>query len=347
MTFTEQEQEKFCSKIIKRRDIRNYVVVLCEGNPTFENLYNPQQISKLERIPDANFWKSTIPKWWNRKQPKFIPCGGRSSVLSVYAQLREIHNSDPENSYLNPEKLFALVDLDLQPCPLLDFCDQYPDIEDLYYATYQNYQVCKEAIWDSHILVTGWSHKESYFLEPDLISHLQAESEYTLYWDQDTLLANDIYKQIAKDLPIDNDYLKNGDLKKYFNRAFKRISSCFKNPVSNPDKLSEMWLESFNQCMSINDLTTKRKLIDCLLTIGKAKPYWENKMDKKITITHQYQVSNEQALRDSLILAIGKFYGDRTPHPSEAEISNIPYHIPHWVYALWECEQQSRQKIEL
>ena len=50
MTFTEQEQEKFCSKIIRRRDILNYVVVLCEGNPTFENLYNPQQISKLRQF---------------------------------------------------------------------------------------------------------------------------------------------------------------------------------------------------------------------------------------------------------------------------------------------------------
>jgi len=344
MTFTKQEQEIFCSKIIKRRDVLNYIVVLCEGNPTFENLYNPQQISKLERIPDANFWKSTIPKWWNQKQPKFIPCGGRSSVLSVYAQLRDLHNSDPANSYLNPEKLFALVDLDLQPCPLSDFCDQYPDIEDLYYATYKNYQVCKEAIWDSHILVTGWSHKESYFLEPDLLCHLQSESEYTLYWDQDTLVADDIYKQIAKDLPIDNEYLKNGDLKKYFNRAFKRISSCFENLANNPDELSEMWLESFNQCPPISVSTAKRKLIDCLLTIGKAKPYWENKMDKKITITHQYQVSSEQALRDSLILEIGKFYGDRTPYPPETEILDIPYHIPHWVYALWECEQQSRQE---
>ncbi|MGK7933854.1 MAG: ornithine acetyltransferase [Microcystaceae cyanobacterium] len=202
--------EKFCKKVLNCRKIKDKLVILCEGNRDYLNIHTPQQISQLEKGEDANFWRNTIPRWWRNQLPVFIPCGGRSDVLRIRQRLIELHYEDPENSYLSPDKLYALIDLDVQSANL-DHCSTlYQTTEDLYHAIYQSDKIDTNSIQESHIIITGWIHKEAYFLEPDLEDYLQQpDSNFNLYYQDQPLefdkLYQDMIDQIINDKDIENN----------------------------------------------------------------------------------------------------------------------------------------------
>lgn len=101
---------KFCENLLRKyRAIKNRIVILCEGDRNYLKVKTPQQYRQLDEYQDAAFWKETIPRWWRERKPVFIPCGGRSQVLTVRKILLDLHYEDEDNSYLCPEKLFVLI----------------------------------------------------------------------------------------------------------------------------------------------------------------------------------------------------------------------------------------------
>ncbi len=65
-------------------------------------------------MPDSNFYNACVPHWWSQYRPQFFNCGDRKDVIDTYFALSELHAKDSTNSYLEPNRLFALVDLDIQ-----------------------------------------------------------------------------------------------------------------------------------------------------------------------------------------------------------------------------------------
>jgi hypothetical protein len=102
-----------CQNILESRRVLGKIVILCEGDiQSFEEHRSPQSYRQMEKLPDANFYTTCIPKDWTQNRPVFFTCGGRGNVLQTYSKLLDLHTSNPSNSYLNPEKLFAIVDCD-------------------------------------------------------------------------------------------------------------------------------------------------------------------------------------------------------------------------------------------
>ncbi|WP_228060573.1 MULTISPECIES: hypothetical protein [unclassified Coleofasciculus] len=115
MSLSSEQLEQHCKTILQSRRIRNKIVVLCEGDiPKIQGRPSPQSYGRMEEMPDANFYKACVPKGWTQYRPQFFNCGDRKDVIDSYFSLLDLHNQNKDNSYLNPDKLFAVVDLDLQ-----------------------------------------------------------------------------------------------------------------------------------------------------------------------------------------------------------------------------------------
>jgi hypothetical protein len=115
MSLNPEELAEHCSLILKSSRIRNKIVVLCEGDiRQMEDRPSPQTYKKMEQMSDANFYKACVPRDWRNSRPEFFTCGDRDDVINTYFALHEYHQADPVNSFLSPDKLFALIDLDLQ-----------------------------------------------------------------------------------------------------------------------------------------------------------------------------------------------------------------------------------------
>ena len=135
------EQEALVTAILALPRIRNRLVVLCEGDLIpleSRGARSPQMNGRLDQMPDSNFYKGCVPRdWHSHRLPQFFNCGGRSQVLYVYSRLIERHQMNPNSTYLTPEKLYALVDLDIQG-------DRMPEgypwqtSEDVHTALYQD-----------------------------------------------------------------------------------------------------------------------------------------------------------------------------------------------------------------
>ena len=126
----------------------------------------------MEKLPDANFYKACVPRWWKNYRPQFFNCGDRKDVIDTYFKLLELHKEFPNNSFLTPDKLFAIVDLDLQ---LHKINEKYPfqDTDEIFYSLYEHAGVKEKDISQNRIWVTGLIHKEAYFLLPEIQDILQ------------------------------------------------------------------------------------------------------------------------------------------------------------------------------
>ncbi|EAZ90493.1 hypothetical protein [Crocosphaera chwakensis] len=326
MSEVEQADQEFCSKILKYTRIIDNLVILCEGLRGYLNIHSPEQIGELEYLPDANFWKQTIPySSWRNKKPIFIPCGSRSDVIRIYPKLIELHNDDPDNSYLSPEKLFILIDLDIQCQDISNICPHYQTTEELYHAIYENNPINTNVIDKSKIIITGWIHKEAYFLEPDLQDYLQQELPLTkITYKNNPLSLEEIYKDMIEDINSDADIDQNLD------NVLKRIEKFLSIPI--PDKNSLI-----NECTKLKHNSTitpeeKRKLIEVILKTVKAKPYWE----EQIIIEDDY-LSKDKA-EDNVLLAISRFYANSCNLSNQS--NSTLYHIPQWVNFLYAKNEE-------
>ena len=312
MSMSPEQREDFCRKILLLRRIKGCIVVLCEGDVSYIEVHTPQQMRKLESLPDANFWRATIPQWWRDKRPVFIPCGDRNSVLQTFRSLKEIHKQDRDNSYLSPEKLFALVDLDIQSADLSEISACFQNTEELYHHMYENSIVNRNIIMDEHIIVTGWIHKEAYFLAPDLQS-LFDNSEYQLTFYGEKLQLDTVYEEMAANIPEEVDIIK------HYSVVQTRIKKLMGWETENPRQLAELYMDEFGN--TANSYAEKRKLTESLLTIKKAKSCWY-----KIRIAHPHKESPEDSLRDALVLQIGDFWAKKCKEKQDGE--PFYYHIP-------------------
>ena len=329
MNDIEVKDPEFCQIILKHRRIKNNLVILCEGTREYLNVHTPQQIKRLDDFPDANFWKQTIPMEWKSKKPVFIPCDSRSDILRIYPQLIDLHNNDPDNSYLSLHKLFILIDLDIQCQDISNICPHYQTTEELYHAIYENNPIDTNIIDQSKIIITGWIHKEAYFLEPDLQDYLQNELPLTkITYKNNPLSLETIYQDMIQDINDNPDINHRDNINNVLQRIEKFLS------MSIPDKNSLI-----NECEKLNQNSTitpqeKRKLIEVILKIVKAKPYWED----EITIEDDYLSENKA--EDNVLLAIARFYANSC-NLSDQSNSTV-YHIPQWVNFLYTKHKELR-----
>ncbi len=158
------------SAILRSPRIKGKIVVLCEGeyaaSPDRDVAPSPQTYRRHERLPDASFYRNCIPRsWHNHKIPCFFNCGDRVSVLRTFDELGKRHAADPDESFLDPDKLYAMVDLDVQASPLPN---GYPesDTEALHESLYEKCRLKSQLAPRHRIWVTAMIHKEAYFFLP-------------------------------------------------------------------------------------------------------------------------------------------------------------------------------------
>jgi hypothetical protein len=314
MSLRAEELEQHCQQILNDRRIKNKIVVLCEGEiKDVEGRRSPQAYKRMEQMPDANFYKKCVPKSWkNKLLPQFFNCGDRKDVVDTYCKLRQLN--DTQESYLNIEKLFALVDLDIQLHKINNY--DYSDTEQIFNALYKKTQIVEQAASQHFIWVTGLIHKEAYFITPEIQSVFNASLLDPQYENSSILLKN-LYLKICHE--ITNDV----DLKNNYTQIVNRIDYCEKLDCCDIDKFQFSWRDEFNQAIQAKDNQRIRELVFLLLTIRKAKKYW-NQIDPPNDWT-----SETERFREQLSIEIGEFY-------STQDWSNTDNHIPFFFKTLYE-----------
>ncbi|MCL1472740.1 hypothetical protein [Argonema antarcticum] len=313
MSLNPEQLKQHCDNIILSRRIKNKIVVLCEGERGIKDTkdrLSPQSYARMEQMPDANFYKACVPRWWSQYKPEFFNCGDRKDVIDTYFNLLEIHTQDNNNSYLIPEKLFAIVDLDLQ----LQKIDNYTfsDTEAIFCDLYGQCKVNEINANNHRIWVTGLVHKEAYFLIPDLQEVFDNIFASPLY-NSNSLVLENIYLTMA-DAIVDDVDLKNN-----LPTIANRINYLSSLDCSDTDKLRDSWKAEFDNTQ--NDIE-KNELILALLTIKKAKDYWN-----KIHPPTDYS-SPAERFREQLLLEIGQFYSHNS--------SDSRYHISFFLATLYK-----------
>lgn len=311
MSLSPEQLERHCEEILQSRRILNKIVVLCEGDiQKIQGRLSPQSYKRMEQMPDANFYNACVPQGWSQYRPQFFNCGDRKDVIDTYCTLLKLHNKDSASSYLDPNKLFALVDLDLQRQTIDSY--SFTDTEAIFYDLYENFKVKNENTAPHRIWVTGLIHKEAYFLIPELQSIFDNFSIPPSY-NGNSLIIQDIYMSLANEISTDLD-LQNNLVK-----ALARISCCSGLDCSEIGKLQDSWKAQFQK--ALHD-TRKDELAFALLTIKKAKNYWN-----RVHPPSDWPSSPER-FREQLLLEIGRFYSEHSNDPK--------YHIPFFLKTLYK-----------
>ncbi len=269
--------DQFCQDIVVSPSIRGRVVVLCEGDRSNNDKPTPSSYRKMEKLQDAAFYKACIPhNWPSAQRPIFINAGSRAEVLDTYKNLLAIHQGNLEASYLQPDRLFAIVDIDLQSQNLADddFSYHFSDIDEAFRNLYSGLRVNEINASKHRIWFTGLIHKEAYFLDPqlqhffdDVVSQHNTFSGKCYFADR-VLNLDEIYQTIAQETTTDQD------LSFHWHRAAARIQRhCDTLDVAQPKAFQESWLEHWQQHKDNQNI--REKLAYTLLAVRKAKPYWQ------------------------------------------------------------------------
>lgn len=309
MSFSRAELEAHCDEIIKDPAIRNRVIVLCEGDTTpFKPTANAARIKAFaQTTQDSAFYYQAIPDWWRttrRPEPSFYVCGTQDNVLNAYSYLADKHQANqPNESYLNVNKLFAFIDIDLanKKIPKSDY--PFKKLWDIYNDLYQQGKVNNSQ--NHRIWVTGLLHKEAYFLIPELQNLLSQHHSINL---------PDIYQTML------NDMGKHQDVHENFTHAKTRINH---HPLGN-----SLSIEAFQQNWQNHQATETDKdaLAYILLTLAKAKPVWNGIKSPNGTETSAKADINKN-YRDELCLKIAKdFYAKQS--------RNSDHHLPQFFHRL-------------
>lgn len=257
--------------ILRSRRIRDRLVILCEGDHVLDgdtdSAPSPLTYGRLEHTPDSNFYKACVPRdWHNSRLPQFFNCGGRADVIHTFEDLLGAHElTESGESYLNPDKLYALVDVDLQPGALPG---GYPwaTTEDVHAALYRD-GVVHEVPEDRHrIWVTALVHKEAFFVLPSaetcwaegLVPHFKGAP----------LDLRQFHVEIARRMESD------ADLAQQIEKVRGRLGRFGVGPRLNAScgrVLHESWTALANETSAAE----YEVLVRALLTLAKVKPVWE------------------------------------------------------------------------
>jgi hypothetical protein len=299
MSFTDDELTQHCQYILGERRIKNKIVILCEGNVCDrQERPSPQSYGRMEELPDANFYKACVPTYWRERIPQFFNCGDRHDTLSTYFKLLELHDREPELSYLSPELLFAVVDIDLHAAKIPDKEYGFVETEEIFHDLYRDLKIQVDRLPQHRIWVTGLKHKEAYFINPDL-QPIFDDYDIPIDYREKQIDLHSVYRDIIHDLEED------GDLCQHFAKAVRRISHCEGLNLQDPKSLAESWRKS-----SYSPEGVETELIFALLAIAKSKPYWKKVM-----------VSSRQ--REDLSIQIARrFYAKQTGESCDR------YHLP-------------------
>jgi len=290
MSLTAEELDNHVKNIMGVRSIKNKAVILCEGDISEVKNFrkNPSKYRSLEKFPDANFYKACLPTSMKRypvPSPVFFNCGDRGNVIKAYVKLKELHAETRNDSYLDINKLFVIIDLDIQPAKIDHY--KFQNTEEIFNDLYHELEINSNQI-DSHtIFTTGLIHKEAYFLLPCLEPIF--DRDYHLYKNE-KLDFNQIYSDIIEEITEDRDLEQNFDL------ACHRIDFSWIN-CSNINELKKYFQEKFN-------CDWDDKLIKTLFLIRKVKPYWENIH----TIESETKAHLSEKEIERLSLNIARFY---------------------------------------
>lgn len=297
MSLSPEELQLHCEAIITLAKLTHRIVILCEGNINDikgrVHLYR-----RLEIFPDANFYKACIPEWWIEKRPTFVPCGDRTDVLNSYFALKNLN--------FNEGKLFAIIDLDLQPAKVLE---NYPveNTEQLFNTLYQENKPHTDNIKQHPIFITGLIYKEAYFFVPDL-KEIFDNYPLAILFDDLPFELNAVYEKMGVSFGMDKN------LNKHFSIAQQRIAYLTQLDLTNITTLQASWQTTFNSA----ETEEKNALVYALLSIHQIKDYWQLiKSDSELS---------ETRFKEQLTLSIGNFYAKQ---PRES-----PHHIPSFFNAL-------------
>ena len=315
MSLNRKQLQKHCETILLSPRIKNKIVVLCEGKiPDIQGIKSVQSYKAMKETPDASFYMACIPRWWRQKRPEFFNCGNRKDVIDTYFTLLILHQQDSTNSYLDPDRLFAIIDLDLQAEAIYNYI--FTDTEAIFRNLYAKSEVQEQNAAQHRIWITGLIHKEAYFLTPELQSLFDDYPNSPIYQENLASLTN-IYSDMADGISNDRDLQNN------LQRAFDRINHCSGLDCTELDvgKFQDSWKHKFQ---NTTDTTQKHELIVALLTIKKAKKYWH-----KIKRPGDWSCDEQQVFREQLSLEIGRFYSQQG--------SDVKCHIPFFFKTLYEC----------
>lgn len=315
MSLSKEDLESHCRQILGDRRIQNKIVVLCEGKiKDIKGRRSPQAYKRMEQMPDANFYKKCVPKSWiDKPRPQFFNCGDRKDVINTYFQLLELHDLEPELSYLNKTKLFALVDLDIQLQKIENYT--FSNTEEIFHNLYKKTKVISdisEKIEQHRIQTTGLIHKEAYFIAPCVREVFDRSFLYPQYKNNSVSL-EDIYLKICAETTNDRDF------KNSFDRVVKRVDYCQQIDCCDIEKFKQTWKQEFTKSSSNR---RKKELIFVLLTVRKAKKYWNQIEPDSSNI-------NTERFREQLSLEIGEAY-------SRLDWSNPEHHLAFFFKSLYE-----------
>ncbi|MBD2444169.1 hypothetical protein H6G25_13440 [Dolichospermum sp. FACHB-1091] len=323
---------KHCKAILTSPKInKSKIVVLCEGqgsildNPIFDRK-TVANYGKMEQWHDAYFYKRCFPRVRTGYIPEFFNCKGRSDVIQTYFKLLELHEEDSQKSEdtresrLNPNKLFAILDIDIQSQDIKKYDSSntydFSNTEEIFSNLYHQGQVNEENARNHRIWVTGLIHKEAYFIIPELQEVFDNYINVPIYNGQQVIL-EDIY------MTMTNAIINSNDLKDNFSTVSNRINHCSGLDCTDLEKLRDSWKEQFENSP---DETHKNELIYALLMLKKVKDnktqehYWEDiKPPSDWTNT-------EEVFRDELLRQIAKFYSEQSNYTK--------YHIPAFMQVL-------------
>lgn len=311
--------DQHCENIYRSRSIKNKIIVLCEGDISrVAGSASPQSYRQLQKYPDANFYQRCIPKTWLGKRPEFFNCGSCTQVIKTYFRLLELHqNQSIADSCLDVNKLFAIVDVDIQKITL-DETYPFQDTDAIFCNLYQNARVNPEHASKHKIWVTGLVHKEAYFVVPEL-QKIFDNHPIKLQFAGEPLDLKKLSLQMAKDMSKLNDLIQHFDAIKHRIAYFSAI------PSNHLAEWQQTWLDLFSKA----DADAQNQLIYLLFTIMKAKDYWEKKL-----IPVEVDTSQER-VREQLMLKIADFYAE-TPATEH-------FHIPYFLKIIYDITYHSAQ----
>jgi hypothetical protein len=315
MSFTELELYIHCDEIITDPAIRNRIVILCEGDTKpFKSTERAKSIKEVaEETQDSAFYYRAVPEWWKttrKLEPSFYVCGTQGNVIKAYFYLKQKHQQQPQNSYLNSNKLFALLDIDLQKTKLPNDYS-FKNLEEVYNDLYLNGKVNPDTANNHKIWVTGLLHKEAYFLIPEIKELFNNHQPEPFFYNQ-PIKFEDIY------LAILNTMSNHTDIENNFNKAMKRIAYCgLFNQYKTIVDFQKAWQNGFDNSKTEEE---KINLFYILLTVAKSKSVWEEIKPNAVDI----DIKN---YRDELCFKIAHEFYAKQPRES-------PHHIPSFFNAL-------------
>ncbi len=302
--------------ILKLRRIRGKMVILCEGERTASDLRtprSPQMYARQGQMPDASFYAGCIPRaWQNHRIPIFFNCGGRADVLRTFTGLLAAHHRAPEDSHLCPDKLYALIDLDVQVAQLPEFPQRPSGIattEDLHAALYHRGKLRDDIAEQHRIFVTSLVHKEAFYLLP-VVTPAVVDGVHgpPIFRGQPLRYLSLLHDAVADRLHHD------GDLTRHIATVQGRLMRCSAGAALRCDdgaSLTAAWQAA------VEDRDREyTDLVETLLAVAKAKPVWQELCPP----TYDGPPFPAATYREQLAFAIARRIAELTPseHPLAA-----------------------------